>query len=355
MEKTIKASVIGLTNIKRELLDYDYGNYQWWMTFGINNGILSAVRAFKGYKQGKLTYREYPLPLRSRLIKDWFRTRKTKLTKDWIKIPNSKKKGVGLWLPLKFHQPLPKKYILKDSFLVRKRDKYYLHFCIETSEPELYVPKTIIGIDCGLKNPITLVDLKSRATLFLGNKLKQVKGKYFYLRRKLGEEKNLKMIKKIRNKEKDIVNSLLHQLSKDIVNLAYENKAAIAIGYLKHLKRNKGRGFNRKLASFSYFQLCKYLEYKARQKGVPFLKVSEYNTSKTCSVCGTMGKREKNWFRCEHCSHEDNADRNAAFNIGKRGLSYMLGSGAVASARKPITKVNGQAQSREIAQVCNLR
>jgi len=354
MEKTFRASVIGLTKIKRKLLDYDYGNYQWWMMFGINNGILSAFRAFKGYKQERLTYKEYPLPLQSRFIKDWFRTRKTKLTSERIKIPNSRKKGIGLWLPLKFHQPMPKEYTLKDSFLVRKKNKYYIHFCIEIPEPEPYFPRTVIGIDCGLKNPVTLVDLESRSTLFLGKELKRTKGKYFYLRRKLGKEKNLKMIRKIRHKEKNIVNSILHQLSKDIVNLAYENKAAISIGYLKHLKKNKGRRFNRKLASFSYFQLCNYLEYKAKEKGVPFLKVSEYNTSKTCSVCGAIGKREKNWFRCEHCNYEDNADRNAAFNIGKRGLSYMLGLGVVASALKPIAKVNGQAHGHEIVQVCNL-
>ena len=50
-------------------------------------------------------------------LEDWFRVRDTKLTKNWVKIPNSKKKGIGLWLPLKFHQPLPKKYKLKNSFL----------------------------------------------------------------------------------------------------------------------------------------------------------------------------------------------------------------------------------------------
>ena len=46
-KKTIKASVIELTNIKKELLDFDYDNYQWWMVFGIDNGILSCFKAHK--------------------------------------------------------------------------------------------------------------------------------------------------------------------------------------------------------------------------------------------------------------------------------------------------------------------
>mgnify|MGYP001573153733 FL=1 len=110
---------------------------------------------------------------------------------------------------------------------------------------------------------------------------------------------------------------------------------------------NKGRKFNRKIGGFSYFTLTRYIEYKARQCGVPFMTVNEAYTSQTCTVCGSAGKRTKNWFQCE-CGYEDNADRNAAFNIGKRGLSQWLGSGASACAQKSIAKVNGQAQDADV-------
>src|SRR3989344_5511392 len=159
MEKTIKASVIGLTKRKKTWLDADYNNYQWWMIFGIDHGLLSAFKAAKRFKQKVIKYKPYPLPLFSRFIKDWFRIRDTKLTKHWIKIPNSRRKGQGIWLPLRLHQPLPKKYILKDSFLIRKQEKYYLHFCVDVPESRQYTPKTILGIDLGLKNPVTMVDL----------------------------------------------------------------------------------------------------------------------------------------------------------------------------------------------------
>ncbi len=354
MEKTIKASVINLTKNKKELLDNDYFNYQWWMIFGVDNGLLSGFKSAKGYKQKVVKYKEYSLPLDSRFIKDWFRKRNTKLTRYWIKIPNSKRKGIGIWLPLKFHQELPKKFILKDSFLVRKNNKYYIHFCLEIPEYNKYKPKTFYGIDLGLKNFISLVDIKTKETRFLGKEIKRVKGKYFYLRRKLGRNKNLKLLKKLKNKEKNKVNSILHKITKDIIAKASSNKAGIVIGKLEDLKKEHGRRFNRKLSGFCYYKFTQYLKYKALEKGVPFIMVNEYNTSKTCNVCGTIGKRTKNWFECSYCEYKDNADRNAAFNIGKRGLSYMLGSGVNAFALKSISNLNGQAHNQKIMQVCNL-
>ena len=89
--------------------------------------------------------------------KNIYQVTDTKLTKNWIKIPNSKKKGIGIWIPLKFHQDLPKNFVLRDSYVVRKNNKYYLHFCVEITEPKKYVPKNVHAVDLGLKNPVTRV------------------------------------------------------------------------------------------------------------------------------------------------------------------------------------------------------
>jgi len=341
MLKTIKASVINLTKRKKELLDWDYNNYQWWMIFGIDKGLLSYFKTTKRFRQKDIKYHNYSLPLWSISIKDWFRKRDTKITKDWIKIPNSKLKGQGLWLPLKYHQPIPENSIIKDSYLVLKNNQYCIHFSVEIKEPKLIKPKNIIGIDLGLKNPITLTSLNNKKTIFLGKEINQVRGKSFYIRRTLSKSKKLNTIKKISDKEKRRINNLLHELSKWIVNQAYLTKSAIVIGKLKNLPKIYNRKFNRKLSNFPYYKLTNYIEYKAKQKGVPLVLVNEAYTSKTCSVCGTIGQRTKNWFKCNECKYEDNADRNASINIGKRGLSYMLGSGVVASALKSLDKYEG--------------
>ena len=74
---------------------------------------------------------------------------------------------------------------------------------------------------------------------------------------------------KCKNKEKNKINSILHKISKELVNKAYKNKACIVIGKLKYLKKDKGRKFNRKLSGFSYYKLTQYITYKAKEKGIP--------------------------------------------------------------------------------------
>ena len=55
--------------------------------------------------------------------------------------------------------------------------------------------------------------------------MREVRGKYFWLRRKLGREKKLQAIKKIGHKEKRVVNDELHKISKDIVDEAEKHNA----------------------------------------------------------------------------------------------------------------------------------
>ncbi|MEW6603923.1 MAG: transposase [Thermoproteota archaeon] len=73
-----------------------------------------------------------------------------------------------------------------------------------------------------------------------------------------------------------------------------------------------------------------YIRYKAALAGIKVIEVSEAWTSQTCHRCGERGQRKtQGLFACPHCNIEDNADRNAAFNIAKRGLGYMSKLGVV--------------------------
>jgi transposase len=100
------------------------------------------------------------------------------------------------------------------------------------------------------------------------------------------------------------------------------------IKYLRKRKQNtRGRKFNRKLSGFPYYKLTQYIKYKAALAGIKVIQVSESYTSQYCRKCYQKGERKiQGLFNCAKCG-EDNADRNAAFNIAYRGLGYISRSG----------------------------
>jgi hypothetical protein len=91
----------------------------------------------------------------------------------------------------------------------------------------------------------------------------------------------------------------------------------------KEKKARRGRKFNRRLSGFPYFKFTEYLTYKAALTGIKVIKIFENWTSQTCRKCNQRGtRRTQGLFVCKTCG-EDNADRNASFNIAYRALGYI--------------------------------
>jgi len=340
--KTFKCKIIGLTNIKRKQLEIEYSNLQdflqiskifWWdKKLGLKIYSANKQQALRFYKTIKKD-KEYPISIRKDLID--IKETKNKLAKYWVKIPIKSRYG-GLKLAIKPHQDFPKNHEICESKLFRKNNEFWIHITIQKKIEENKSYFSILAIDLGEKNYVTSVSVAQNGiqrVKFYGKEIRGIRRRYQYLRKKLGEKKLLKKIKEIGQKEKRIVNQKLHEISKTIVDLATSTNSLIVLGDLKEIRKSlKGKKFNRILNNWAYYKLTKYIEYKARWKGIKVVKICEKGTSYTCYRCGHKGKRPKQAvFNCPNCDLKDfNADINGAINIAKKFLfRYILDRGVV--------------------------
>jgi transposase len=105
------------------------------------------------------------------------------------------------------------------------------------------------------------------------------------------------------------------------------------------------RKLNRKLSGFQYCKLTQYIKYKAALAGIRVIAVSEAYTSQYCRKCFQKGVRKiQGLFQCNNCRTQNNADRNAAFNIAQQGLGQVSNLRAkVNIPRTPAILLTGEA------------
>ena len=98
------------------------------------------------------------------------------------------------------------------------------------------------------------------------------------------------MLKKIKNRESRVIRDLNHKVSRKIVEIAKKDSTGIKLEKLDGIRNNKkhAKPFNYGLNSWSFHQLQKFIEYKAKLEGFPITYVEPKNTSKECSRCGNV-------------------------------------------------------------------
>ena len=147
-----------------------------------------------------------------------------------------------------------------ESLLVRtKDDDFYLYVTVKKEVELKEEYSSIIAVDMGARWAAVSVARHRSKPKFYGKRVRELRGKYFWLRRKLGRAKKLRAIKKIGHKERRLVNDELHKIAKDIVDEAERHDAIIAIGDLKGIRNNnkkrRGRKANRKVNSMPSHKL----------------------------------------------------------------------------------------------------
>jgi transposase, IS605 OrfB family, central region len=267
--------------------------------------------------------------------------RDTKLTPYWLYL---KLDGDGVWYPVQFGERQRQMIVdalsddsewsLQQVELVKRDGEWYAYFTLERPFKN-HEPKTPIGIDLGERNFATVIalvdDKPTKGTFFKGSRIKEVRHKYFNIRKKLQEKRRLDVFKRLRGRERRIVNHELHVISKEIVEYARQFPSpVIAMEKLTGIRENfrRGKKLNRRFHSLPFRKLQKMVEYKAKLEGIEVRYVNPKNTSKTCHRCGYVTHVEGREYRCPKCGLKYNRDLNAAINVA-RALTRGTGRGYV--------------------------
>lgn len=127
-----------------------------------------------------------------------------------------------------------------------------------------------------------------------------------------------------------------------IEKLRVQAMTASARGTIEAQGRNVAQksGLNREILDRGWGEFRRQLGYKLAWHGGRLLEVPARNTSRTCAGCGHVAaasRINRDLFRCVACGHEDDADRNAAIGIRRRGLValdlHQNPAGTVGTAR----------------------
>jgi IS605 OrfB family transposase len=281
------------------------------------------------------------------------RTR-NKHCKVWVQIPY--KPHHPIWLPLRIGKQAEAVLFasrLRDSKLVPGHDgRFWMHFTV-TREVTTIQPQAVLAVDLGEKRLATTVLLTKEGLhepRFYGKRARGIRRHYAWLRRRLGERKLLRVIRKVKDTERRKINTLCHQISYAIVTQAKQNNAAIVLGDLKDIRRKaRGRRMNRIIANMPYFKLTRQIEYKANWEGIPVYLVSERGTSKTCHRCGSTdtSRLVQSVLECHSCGLVYNADLNGAMNIAKRFWEQAFQNGAAGSTPLTLPEPNLRAHDEE--------
>lgn len=224
--------------------------------------------------------------------------------------------------------------------LRERQGRYFLHIVVSQPAPVVDRSEDVIGVDLGLTRPAVT---STRA--FLGEHgWKEQERRLFRLRRKLqacGSKSAKRHLKKLSGKRFRQRKDHDHVLSKRLVHSAapgstivLENLANIR----ERVSHRKGEG-QRRMHSWSFAQLHRFVAYKAEACGVQVAKVDPRHTSQTCSRCGYQSRtnrRSQRLFLCRQCGYCLNADLNAAHNIRDKHLACLASEGTSLTGGLPV-------------------
>ena len=201
---------------------------------------------------------------------------------------------------------------------------FYLMLAVELPDGSPIDTTDFLGVDLGVANISTTSDGERMS----GKRLNGIRRRHARLRQRLqakGTKSAKRKLKQRRRKEERFARDVNHCISKRIVAIAKGTGRGIALEDLQGIRDRitVRKAQRRGLHSWAFFQLRQFITYKATLAGVKVVAVDPRNTSRTCTECGCIDKRNRksqSEFVCVHCGFSGHADHLAAVNIGRRAV-----------------------------------
>jgi IS605 OrfB family transposase len=223
----------------------------------------------------------------------------------------------------------------------RKAGKWFLllAYSFTPAKTEGLDPEKILGVDLGIKIPIcaSVYGDLDRLTIE-GGKIEEFRRRVEARKRSLqkqgkqcgegrighGTKKRIKPITDIGDKIARFRDTENHIYSRCVIEYAVKKCCGtIQMEKLEGITREKDIF----LKNWTYFDLQKKIEYKAKEKGIKVVYIEPAYTSKRCSSCGfidTDNRLDQAHFKCLKCGFNENADYNASQNIGIKNIDKII-------------------------------
>lgn len=273
----------------------------------------------------------------------------------------SLRKKVYLWIK---YQLQPGVEITKENIIRIEIKNGFANIVYKVDEPPLKQDGQAMGIDLGIIHVATTVKENGEAKIYTGKGLLTIQ-RYFNkeiariqsiaMKQSNGKKKWSKKLSELARKKRRQIKHIIHAQTKAITeDCLKSNVNVVVLGDLKNIRKQRsdtkdpeklsrarslGSKTNQKFHVWSFSQFTATLSYKLRREGIQPVLVNEKSTSKTCSGCGKVRKRNRKTrglYVCNECGLKINADVNGAANILDKYLQPLGRSSADVGLAKVI-------------------
>jgi putative transposase len=204
------------------------------------------------------------------------------------------------------------------------RGKWMLAATCDVPETTEFKAEDWLGVDLG----IVSLAVDSDGKVYTGADVERTRRHHQKRRdglQKRGTKAAKRRLCKLSGKQTRFQKHTNHCIAKAVVLDAERTGRGIALEELKGIRARVTARSNQRarLGNWGFAQLGGFVSYKAKRAGVPVVFVDPRNTSRQCSACGCIDKKNRTnqaTFLCVGCAHAANADINAAINIRSRAL-----------------------------------